>query len=43
MSTPDVEAQIAEIYGVHVGRDLISRVAEAVMDDARAWHQRPLG
>jgi putative transposase len=31
-----------EIYGVHVGRDLISRVTDAVMDDARAWQQRPL-
>jgi putative transposase len=27
---------------VHVGRDLISRVTDAVMDDARAWQQRPL-
>jgi putative transposase len=42
MSTRDIEAHIAEIYGVHVGRDLISRVTDAVMDDARAWQQRPL-
>ena len=27
---------------MHVGRDLISRVTDAVMDDARAWQQRPL-
>jgi putative transposase len=27
---------------VKVGRDLISRVTDAVMDDARAWQQRPL-
>ena len=25
-----------------VGRDLISRVTEGVMDDVRAWAQRPL-
>ncbi len=25
-----------------VGRDLISRVTDAVMDDARAWRRRPL-
>ena len=25
LSTRDIEAHIAEIYGVHVGRDLISR------------------
>ena len=25
-----------------VGRDLISRVTDAVMDDVREWQQRPL-
>ncbi len=42
LSTRDVEAHLAEIYGVKVGRDLISRVTDAVMDDVRAWAQRPL-
>jgi putative transposase len=42
LSTRDIEAHLADIYGVHVGRDLISRVTDAVMDDARAWQQRPL-
>ena len=42
LSTRDIEAHIADIYGVHVGRDLISRVTDAVMDDARAWQARPL-
>jgi len=42
LSTRDIEAHLAEIYGVHVGRDLISRVTDAVMDDARAWQSRPL-
>jgi putative transposase len=42
LSTRDIEAHIAEIYGVHVGRDLVSRVTDAVMDDARAWQTRPL-
>lgn len=37
-----VEAHLEEIYGVKVGRDLISKVTDAVMDDARAWAQRPL-
>jgi transposase-like protein len=31
-----------EIYGVRVGRDLVSRVTDAVMDDVRAWQTRPL-
>jgi putative transposase len=42
LSVRDIEAHLAEIYGVKVGRDLISRVTDAVMDDVRAWAQRPL-
>lgn len=33
---------LAEIYGVDVGRELISTVTDAVMDDARAWQTHPL-
>ena len=42
MSTRDISAHLKEIYGIDVGRDLISRVTDAVMDDARAWQTRPL-
>ena len=42
LSTRDIEAHLAEIYGVQVGRDLISRVTDAVMDDVREWQQRAL-
>jgi putative transposase len=42
LSTRDIEAHLEEIYGVKVGRDLISRVTDAVLEDARAWQQRPL-
>ena len=42
MSTRDISAHLEEIYGVEVGRDLISKVTDAVMDDARAWQTRPL-
>src|SRR5437899_178025 len=42
LSTRDIEAHLAEIYGVNVGRDLISRVTDAVMEDVREWQQRPL-
>jgi putative transposase len=42
MSTRDIEAHLRELYGVSVGRDLISRVTDAVMEDARAWQTRPL-
>jgi len=42
LSTRDIEAHLAEIYGVKVGRDLISRVTDAVIEDVREWQQRPL-
>ena len=42
MSTRDIEAHLRELYGVSVGRDLISRVTDAVMDDVCEWQQRPL-
>jgi putative transposase len=42
LSTRDIETHLADIYGVKVGRDLISRVTEEVIEDARAWQQRPL-
>jgi putative transposase len=42
LSTRDIEAHLHEIYGVKVGRDLISKVTDSVMEDVRAWAQRPL-
>jgi len=42
LSTRDIEAHLEEIYGVKVGRELISKVTDAVMDDARVWAARPL-
>jgi len=42
LSTRDIEAHLEEMYGVKVGRDLITKVTDAVMDDVRAWAARPL-
>src|SRR4051812_27814560 len=42
LSVRDIQAHLAEIYGVEVGRDLISRVTDAVIDDVREWAKRPL-
>jgi putative transposase len=42
LSRREIEAQLAEIDGVKVGRDLISRVSDAVVDDVKEWQQRPL-
>jgi putative transposase len=42
LSVRDIRAHLAEIYGVEVSLDLISRVTDAVMDDVREWAKRPL-
>jgi hypothetical protein len=42
LSTRDISAHLQEIYGVPVGRDLISRVTDGMMDDVRDWAKRPL-
>ena len=42
MSTRGISAHLQEIYGVQVGRDLISKVTDAVIEDARAWQTRSL-
>jgi putative transposase len=42
MTVRDIRGQLAEIYGTDVSPDLISRVTDAVLEDARAWQNRPL-
>jgi putative transposase len=42
MSVRDIQAHLAELYGLEVGHDLISRVTDAVLDDVSEWQQRPL-
>ncbi|MGZ6639335.1 MAG: IS256 family transposase [Solirubrobacteraceae bacterium] len=42
LSVRGVQAHLREIYGVEVSTGLISQVTDAVIDDARAWQQRPL-
>ena len=42
MSVRDIEGHLKRLYGVEVGRDTISRVTDAVLDDIAAWRSRPL-
>jgi putative transposase len=42
MSTRDIAEHLQRLYGVQVGRDTISRVTDAVLDDVAAWRSRPL-
>lgn len=42
MSTRDIQRFFEEEYGVDVSPDLVTRVTNAVLDEARAWQSRPL-
>jgi putative transposase len=42
MTVRDIAAQLSELYGVEVGRDTISRVTDAILEDVQAWRSRPL-
>lgn len=42
MTTRDIQAHFREAYGVEVSAAFISQVTNAVMDEVRAWQNRPL-
>ena len=42
MTTGDIQAHLAEIYGTDISRDTISRITDAVVEDMIAWQNRPL-
>jgi putative transposase len=42
LSVRDIAAHLSELYGIDVGRDTISRVTAAVLEDVAAWRTRPL-
>jgi putative transposase len=42
MTVRDISAHLSDLYGVDVGRDTISRVTDAVLEDIEAWRTRPL-
>jgi putative transposase len=42
MSVRDIARHLTELYGTEIGRDTISRVTGAVLEDIAAWPRRPL-
>lgn len=42
LSTRDIQAEIQEMYGVELSPTLISQVTDSVMDEVKAWQNRPL-
>ncbi len=42
MSVRDISAHLSELYDTEIGRDTISRITDAVLEDVAAWRTRPL-
>lgn len=42
MTTREIQAHLEEIYGVEVSPALISKVTDEVLEEVRAWRNRPL-
>ena len=42
LTVREIQAHLAEIYGTEVSPDLISKITDAVLEDAKAWQNRPL-
>jgi transposase-like protein len=42
MSVRDIAQHLSGLYGTEIGRDTISRVTDAVLEDVQAWRTRPL-
>jgi len=42
MTTRDIQAHFVEAYGVEVSATFISQVTNAVLDEVKAWQNRPL-
>jgi transposase-like protein len=42
LTVREIQGYLAEIYGTDVSPDLISKITDAVLEDAKQWQQRPL-
>lgn len=42
MSVREIELQMGDLYGIEIGRDQVSRITDAVIEDAMLWRERPL-
>ena len=42
LTVREIQGHLAEIYGTEVSPDVISKITDAVIEDAKAWQNRPL-
>lgn len=43
LTTGEISAHLAEVYGASVSKDTISRITDRVIEEMTAWWARPLG
>ena len=42
LTTGEIQAHLAEIYGTDISRDTISRITDALVEEMTSWQNRPL-
>lgn len=42
MTTRDIKAHLAEVYGVEVSHETVAKVTDVVVEEVRAWQARPV-
>ena len=42
LTTGDISAHFAEVYGASIGKDTISRITDRVVEEMQSWTSRPL-
>ena len=42
LTTGEISAHFAEVYGASVSKDTVSRITDAVLEDMQVWSTRPL-
>jgi hypothetical protein len=42
LTTGEISAHFHEVYGASIGKDTISRITDAVIEEVQAWCSQPL-
>ena len=42
LTTGEISAHFADVYGASVAKDTVSRITDQVVEDMQAWSSRPL-
>ncbi len=42
MAVRDISSHLSELYGTEIGRDTVSRITDAVLEDVAGWRSTPL-